>query len=272
VRATPFAFAFLLLLAAATGLYDGATADTQRRLLEGSSTNLAHLGHEPLRVLLASVLWVSPGGYLTEVLPAALLLAVVERRVGTARTALVFVSGHVGASLLTAAGIWAGIRAGSLPGSLADTVDVGVSYGTFAVAAYATGLLRGWPRAVGAGALALTIAHGAAVDRTFTDFGHLFAFGIGLAFALDGLGLPRRRRRSSLLLLACLALAAPSAGFVELPAGNATIEVGHGRAEHIAQGRPAECTGTAGGCAHRRDARGPRNHASGPRRLAGAHR
>lgn len=63
------------------------------------------------------------------------MLAPVERWLGSARTAFAFAAGHVGATLLTAAGLWLALRYEVVGTYITHAIDVGASYGFFAVAA-----------------------------------------------------------------------------------------------------------------------------------------
>ncbi len=92
----------------------------------------------------------------------ALVLAPAERWLGTVRWLVVFVTGHVGATLATAAGLWLAIRWRLAPTSLSDVIDVGVSYGFAALAAVFTYRLPPPGRWYWAGGL-LAVAVGAAI-------------------------------------------------------------------------------------------------------------
>jgi hypothetical protein len=214
LRRVPVTVTFLVLLAFTTGLLAFEGGDARLRVLQQSSTNLDHLSRDPLRVLALSALWVSPDDLVLLVPLTAALFAAVERRVGSRRLLGVFAAGHVGATLLAALGIWLGIRAGTVAPSVAHSLDVGISYGTYAVAAYAVTLLPRRLAVAAAGALGAWLAWAVADGRTFTDFGHLFALGIGLALGLGG---RLQRPRLAVALAVVLLLAAPLAALVEQP-------------------------------------------------------
>jgi Rhomboid-like protein len=182
VRSAPGTYAYLFVLLITAWVLQTSSPRIAERLLLERSTNLHHLGTDPVRVLVASAFWVSAAW---QVLPWAALftivLAPVERWLGTLRWAVVFALGHVGATLLTAAGLWAAIRADAVDATVARSADVGVSYGFLAVAAI---LVYRLPRrlrlpyvAVLGGYLVIALfARG-----TFTDAGHLLAVLIGFA-------------------------------------------------------------------------------------------
>jgi hypothetical protein len=158
------------------------SGQTDDQLLSGLSTNLHQLGRIPVRVLIASAFWTN--GWWGLALWAglfAVIVAPVERRLGSRRTAIVFAAGHVGATLLVAAGLWIGLHLGAVDPAVAVARDVGASYGFFAVAAIAGRLLPPRQRLGYLAVLSGYVVAAAAISHTFTDFGHLAAVGIGLA-------------------------------------------------------------------------------------------
>lgn len=137
-----------------------------------------------------------------------IVLAPAERWLGTARWALVFAAGHVGATLLTAGGLWAAIKLDAVDESVSRSADVGVSYGFLAVAAV---LIYRLPRrlrfpyaAVLGGYLVIALF----TRGTFTDGGHPLAVLIGFACYPLARGLVGRRPEAGLLVV-------PGARFVE---------------------------------------------------------
>jgi hypothetical protein len=182
IRSAPFTYVFLFILLITTWVYQTSRPSVARSLLLERSTNLHQLGQDPARVLVASAFWLSGSWELFVWLVLfSLVLAPVERWIGSARTALAFAAGHVGATLLTAAGLWLAIRYEVIGSYVEHTIDVGVSYGFFAVAAVLAYHLSGRMRAIYLAVLIGYLVVNAAVARDFTDFGHLAAFGIGLS-------------------------------------------------------------------------------------------
>jgi len=181
VRGSPATFLYLLVLSVTTWVLLGLTDQTVDSVLSEHSTNLEQLRQNPVRVLIRSAFWADGYLLLAWLVLFALILAPAERWLGTARWLIVFVAGHVGATLATAAGLWVLIRWGMASPSLEGVVDVGVSYGFAAVAAVFSYRLASPGRWLWAGGL-LAVAVGAAVvGRTFTDFGHLAAVMIGFS-------------------------------------------------------------------------------------------
>jgi len=183
VCSAPLTVGYLLVLSATTAVLSVASPDRDDRLLYAFSTNLHQLGHAPVRVLVGSAFWTSGWFELAQwFVLFFVVLAPVERRLGRRRTLVAFAAGHVGATLIVAAGLWLALRLGAVAPTVAFARDVGVSYGFFSIAGLACYLLarrvRPWYLVLLIGYLAVA----AAVSHTFTDFGHLAAVAIGLAW------------------------------------------------------------------------------------------
>jgi len=135
-RGAPLTVATLLALAVTTTTLLGVRGRGAHLLAVGASTNLHNLESHPLDVLFISTFWVETAWLFWPV--AALVVGVLglsERRIGSWRTLGVFAAGHVGATLVTVAGVAVGVAHGWLPRELTHAVDVGPSYGLAAVAA-----------------------------------------------------------------------------------------------------------------------------------------
>jgi hypothetical protein len=133
------------------------------------STNLHQLARDPVRVLFSSAFWVGGfGAWVEWFILLSLFVAPVERWIGTARTALVFVIGHVGATLITASGLSLALRSNLVESSVVDARDVGASYGFAAVVALLAYRFRRAPRLI---FTAILLAGGGqvALDRNFTN-------------------------------------------------------------------------------------------------------
>jgi hypothetical protein len=199
VRTAPFTFAYLALLLGTTVLLAASSERGRAMLLSASSTNLNHLGHTPVRVLVASALWLQGFSVVTWVLLFVVVLAAVEQALGTRRALALFAAGHVGATLLTALALWIGIRAGAFSPRLDDAVDVGVSYGFVAAAAAFTFVLPRRIRLPYAAALVGYLVFRLVAAHTFTDAGHLVALAIGYGLWWTGFADPRRVRSRTIL-------------------------------------------------------------------------
>jgi hypothetical protein len=182
LRSAPVSSVYLLGLLLTTAVQQTSSAHAVARLLAEQSTNLYHLGRDPIRVLVASAFWLSTTWQFFGWAAALLLLvAPVERRISGRRTVAVLAIGHVGATLVTAAGLWLALHADAVEKSVAHAQDIGPSYAVFAAAACFTFFLD---RRLRIPYLAVLAGYGLAmvvVSTTFTDFGHLLAIGLGLA-------------------------------------------------------------------------------------------
>ncbi|QKV81382.1 hypothetical protein HUT10_25525 [Amycolatopsis sp. Hca4] len=185
-RATPFTFGYLVLLLGTTLLLRFADPALTDRLLRLSSTDAHNLWRRPLTSLLTSAIWLPGESWLPYALIFAVAVAPLERRFGARRTALVFFSGHIVATLVTELPVMALITAHVLPGSAAHWLDIGVSYGFFTTAGALVFFLPGRVRLL---ALAATEAFIAAIwlsddptslDSIVTLLGHAFAAHFGL--------------------------------------------------------------------------------------------
>lgn len=157
-------------------------AEAARSLVLANSSSVGHLRHFELDVLVTSAFWLDSQDLLG--VWAVLFFAVLapaERWLGTARWLVVFVCGHIGATVITVAGIWIATAAGAASSGLEHASDVGVSYGFVAVAAVLACRLP--PRWRVAAVASLLGALGLAwlADGTFTDAGHVAAATIGVA-------------------------------------------------------------------------------------------
>ncbi|SFW49212.1 rhomboid-like protein [Amycolatopsis australiensis] len=187
-RTTPFTFGYLVVLLGTTLLLKFADPALTARLLQLSSTDAHNLWRRPLTSLLTSALWLSDEGWLAYVVIFAIAVAPLERRFGVRRTAMVFFSGHVLATLVTELPVMALISAHVLPNSAGHWLDIGVSYGFFTTAGALVFLLPGRARLL---ALAATEAFIAAIwlsddpaslDSVVTLLGHAVAAHFGLLF------------------------------------------------------------------------------------------
>jgi hypothetical protein len=170
-----------------------------------ASTNLHNLAHGHLATLLDSA-FVTESGPMYFWLPCLVcLLALAELIWQSGRLAIVFVTGHIGATLLVAAGLTAAIELGWLPLSVSRASDVGVSYGAVAVLGALTAAIPqlwrpawiGWWLPVGIAA--------AVLGDDFTDVGHAVALVLGMLVSLR-LGGPARWTQVRCALLAVSAV------------------------------------------------------------------
>ncbi|HEX4703988.1 MAG TPA: rhomboid-like protein [Pseudonocardiaceae bacterium] len=133
-RTTPFTFWYLGLLALTTILLNYGRPAAVHRLLAVSSTDAVNLQRHPIQVLFLSALWLQDAHWFVYAIIFTAVIAPLERRVGTKFTVLIFASGHVLATLATELPVLWAVRTHLLPIVDAHLIDVGVSYGFFAVA------------------------------------------------------------------------------------------------------------------------------------------
>ncbi|HEY2225289.1 rhomboid-like protein [Actinomycetospora sp.] len=168
-----------------------AVSDRADAFVAWAGTNVVNLGSHPLGALAASALIVNgslvdPGTMITFWLGVAGALWWLESRYGAARAFVVYLAGHVGATLLTVPVIVAAIHAGRYPEETRTAVDVGISYGAQAALAAAVVTLPRWAWAPGAVFVLgwpLLDADWSGLLPDFTTVGHLIAAGIGFTLA-----------------------------------------------------------------------------------------
>jgi hypothetical protein len=182
VHANPATFVYIIILIVTSLVISAAGERLTDALLRTQSTNLANLRHHPVHVLFTSAFWLD--NQLTPVLlvvPFAVVLAPVERWLGTRRWLAVFAAGHVGATIVTAGFIQFELDHGWASKALVRTIDVGFSYGFTAVlGVFAYRVAPRW-RARYVLSISLGLVVGVAISSNFTDVGHLVAWAIGLA-------------------------------------------------------------------------------------------
>lgn len=191
-RRTPFTFFYLAVLAVTTIVLYAVPAHTARTLLASSSTDVYHLHNAPIRVLVSSALWLSGVNWLLYAPLFSLVIAPVERRAGSRWVLAMFASGHVIATLVTELPIAWAIRHGYLAPRDQHRLDVGVSYGFYAVLGALVGLLPRVARSLAVAAAAVVVAVPLLTsDDSLTALGHVVSLLVGLVWWpwLSGRGL-----------------------------------------------------------------------------------
>lgn len=169
--------AMLLVVTSALSALD---PDAQERIVERASTNLHNLAHGHVGTLLGSAFVVDAGAIALWLPNLLCLLALGELLWGSTRLVVVFLVGHVGATLLVAAGLVAAVKEGWTSTDITRATDVGMSYGAMAVLGALTAAIPrrwqpmwiGWWVGVGAAVIA--------ADGDFTDAGHGLALVLGV--------------------------------------------------------------------------------------------
>ncbi|WP_222710379.1 rhomboid-like protein [Quadrisphaera setariae] len=157
--------------------------DVHQRAVLSASTNIENLRHAPAAVLLLSAFVVRDFAEVLLLLPLVVVMTVCSRRIGRLSTVVAALFGHVGATLVVATFVAAGVRRGFVPHSVTTAPDVGVSYALAGMAGLlAAALPRRWRWAYVVGGLVALVVL-ISVDTDFTNAGHLLAFATGLGLA-----------------------------------------------------------------------------------------
>jgi len=181
LRAAPATCFYLFALLVTSATLASARPLVRSELLRELSTNLSNLQHYPVRVLVLSAFWIDTVRVAPVLILFALISVPLEDWLGTKRWLAVFVLGHVGATLITALGVYVWTDNGAHDRHLLHTVDVGVSYGLYAIAAVLIYRLPPRWRIPYGLLLVVSLAVATFFDATFTDVGHLCAIAIGFA-------------------------------------------------------------------------------------------
>ena len=146
------------------------------------STNLHNLGQGHLGTLIGSA-FVNESQYVYLWLPGLVaVLALGELLWHSRRLVVAFAVGHIGATLLVAAGIAGALAAGLVSASIVDAADVGMSYGAVGVLGTFTAAIPGrWRAAWAGGWLAVAFGSAARSGWDFTTVGHAIALVLGMA-------------------------------------------------------------------------------------------
>lgn len=179
---TPFTLGYAVVLALTSLFAEYGDSGLVDRVLQASSTDVAHLARSPVHVLVASALWVAGGITSAYVIAFLLVLTALERRIGGLRTAGVFLLGHVLATLATEVPVGVSVLVGHLPESSLHRYDYGISFGVAASVGALAGLLRPWSRWAVLGAFGwMVVGDLIAFTDPMTNWGHLMALAIGVA-------------------------------------------------------------------------------------------
>ncbi|MBV9663222.1 MAG: hypothetical protein JOZ37_04575 [Actinobacteria bacterium] len=197
IAGAPATFCYLAVLCATTAVLAWMGHKSGSGIVLYASSNLRRLTADPSQALFSSAFWLASGFRELAMwgLMFPLVLAPVERRLGTRRTIGTFALGHIGATLIVqgmvAGAIWLRLAAARWE----DMPDVGASYGFITVAAVVFALIPGRWRAVYlAGLLGWIVAISHVFAPDFTTIGHGIALLLGL-WAARGL----RRHRETIV-------------------------------------------------------------------------
>ncbi|WP_443061795.1 rhomboid-like protein [Streptomyces sp. NBC_00425] len=180
VRSAPGTYVWLAVLFVTTVALHRMSPEFEQEFLLQRSTNIHELSRHPVRVLVASAMWIDGGYWVPYAVLYTVFHARAERWLGTARWLAVCAAAHVLATLVSEGALAVAIQEGLAPRSSVETLDVGVSYalsGVVAVLFY--GMRSPWRYAYLVGVL---VFYGLPLVEapTFTDFGHFVSVLIGL--------------------------------------------------------------------------------------------
>ncbi|MEV6169126.1 rhomboid-like protein [Streptomyces sp. NPDC051954] len=181
VRSAPGTYVWLGILFVTTVALHRMSPEFEAEFLRQRSTNIHELSSNPVRVLVASAMWIDGGYWLPYAALYTVFHAQAERWLGTARWLVVCASAHVLASLISEGALLWAIRHGMAARSAVDTLDIGVSYALAGVVAVLTYRIAVPWRYAYAGVVLLVYGVPLAAGRTFTDLGHFLSVLIGLA-------------------------------------------------------------------------------------------
>lgn len=196
VAGAPAAFTYIAIWTATSIVQQGQPHRLTDLTAAFSSTNIANLLREPVRVLVTSALLVADHavGFLLYVAVYVLVVARLEHRIGAARWLGVAAAAHVLGSLLTVAVERVGLLHDLLPRSIVVTQDIGVSYVMVgSLGAYLWLVTPRW-RVPYMTVLALGILGPLVVWHTIWDLGHFLATVIGTLAGWVALRWPVRDR------------------------------------------------------------------------------
>ncbi|TXH22500.1 MAG: hypothetical protein E6R06_17080 [Mycobacterium sp.] len=153
------------------------------RVVGYASTNLHNLGAGRVDTLFASALVADDGRFFLWLPGLICLLAVAELVWRSRRLLAVFLGGHIGTTLVVAAGLVAAVELGWVPWSISRVADVGVSYGVLTVVGALTAVVPARLRAAWLGWWLAGSVAVLAVGDDFTEVGHVVALALGLVLS-----------------------------------------------------------------------------------------
>ena len=158
--------------------------DVQGLVVRHASTNLHNLSRGHLATLLDSAFVVNAGPIYIWLPGLVCLLALFELLYHSTRLIVAFAVGHIGATLVVAAGLIAAVESGMLSNSVARAEDVGMSYGAVGVLGALSAAIPRRHRAVWVGWWIGVAAAGVLVERDFTAAGHAVALMLGMLVSI----------------------------------------------------------------------------------------
>ena len=182
MRSAPWTFGWLAVLLVTTIIQHFVSRATLSDLLAERSTNLDNLHHDPVRVLIESLLWVDGYFWLPYLAMYWFLHAPAERWLGALRWAAIGLSAHVAATYISEGLLQFAIRHGMANPELVDVRDIGVSYFLAAIVGALTyHIVYPWRWAY-VGTIFVIFGLPLLIHLSFTGVGHFSSMLIGLAW------------------------------------------------------------------------------------------
>ncbi|CAM4516356.1 rhomboid-like protein [Nocardia ninae] len=176
----PATVGYLSALVIVTSIFSALSDSAQSKVVLHASTNLHNLLQGRVVTLLSSALVIGDVGTAWLIMPLlACLLALAELRFGALHMVRVFLAGHIGATLLVAAGLWVAVEFDWMPASVRWSEDVGISYGAMALIGALVFVVPSRLRIAWATVWFTAAVAGVLLGQNFTSVGHLLAFCIG---------------------------------------------------------------------------------------------
>ncbi|MFJ8199860.1 rhomboid-like protein [Streptomyces sp. NPDC096152] len=180
VRSAPGTYVWLLILFVTTVALHHMPPEFEDQFLRQRSTNIRELSNNPVRVLVASAMWIDSGHWLPYAALYTVFHAQAERWLGTLRWLLVCVAAHALATLISEGALLWAVRGGVAPVGAVNTLDVGVSYALAGVMGVLTYRIATPWRYLYAAVVLAGYGVPLLTGRTFTDLGHVTAVLLGL--------------------------------------------------------------------------------------------
>ncbi len=139
VSSAPLTYAWLAVLMITTIIQNQLTGRQLHGALLLRSTNISHLGRDPLEVLFSSLLWIDGRNLEPYLLLFTLFLAPAEHWLGHVRWLAVGLTSHIGATYLSEGLLYLAIQLRDASERMVHSRDIGVSYflvGVMAVLTY----------------------------------------------------------------------------------------------------------------------------------------
>lgn len=180
VSNAPLTYLWLTVLLTTTTVQHQLTRHDLHAVLVERSTNIHHLGSDPVYVLFASLFWIDGGDWLSALVMFTLFVAPAEQWLRQTRWLITGLTAHVVATYVSEGVLYLAIRQHLEPEKMVHVRDVGVSYFTIGVmAVLAYHIVSPW-RWVYLAIVVLYYGAQLVANPDFTAVGHICAIAVGL--------------------------------------------------------------------------------------------